>query len=69
MYGISDNDVVVIDMETGTRKKVVHHTDSIDCVISCDMVTFITVSRDSVLRVWDTSRTSTSEEIEKGSVG
>ncbi|XP_076106889.1 NACHT domain- and WD repeat-containing protein 1-like isoform X1 [Mytilus galloprovincialis] len=62
MYGESSKTIVVIDLETGNRQKVLHHSNQIDCCVSNDATTFVTVSDDSVLRVWDTSKTTFSEE-------
>ncbi|CAC5386375.1 unnamed protein product [Mytilus coruscus] len=62
MYGESSKTIVVIDLETGNRQKVLQHSNQIDCCVSNDATTFVTVSDDSVLRVWDTSKTTFSEE-------
>lgn len=56
MYAKNKNNVLCIDLETGKREVVISHTDEIDCVVSVDMKTFVTVSSDCILRVWDTSR-------------
>lgn len=62
MYGESSKTIVVIDLETGNRQKVLQHSNQIDCCVSNDATSFVTVSDDSVLRVWDTSKTTFSEQ-------
>ncbi|XP_052082166.1 uncharacterized protein LOC127719866 isoform X2 [Mytilus californianus] len=63
VYTCTDNSIVVIDLETGSgQQHNLPHNDVISCCVSNDMTTFLTVSGDTFLRIWNISKATFPEE-------
>ncbi|XP_063410138.1 NACHT and WD repeat domain-containing protein 2-like isoform X2 [Mytilus trossulus] len=63
LYTFTDKSILVIDLETGSSQQHnLPHNGAIRCCVSNDMTTFITVSSDTFLRIWNISKATFSEE-------
>ncbi|XP_071144810.1 NACHT and WD repeat domain-containing protein 2-like [Mytilus edulis] len=63
VYTFTDKSIVVIDLETGnSQQHNVPHNDNIRCCVSNDMTTFLTISGDTLFRIWNVSKATFSEE-------
>ncbi|VDH90321.1 Hypothetical predicted protein [Mytilus galloprovincialis] len=63
VYTFTDKSIVVIDLETGnSQQHNLPHNDDIRCCVSNDMTTFLTISGDTLFRIWNISKATFSEE-------